>query len=130
MIRRPPRSTLFPYTTLFRSEVGLRAVAHRGVAVAAGDLLALDGAVHGTGLTDGVVRTGCGVSGPAVRGLGIVIGGDGMSDRAGWTLHPKRLSHRRYCESAQQAQRNPTACIKHNASNRSACRRSAVKTHS
>src|SRR3712207_9114626 len=24
MIRRPPRSTLFPYTTLFRSEVGER----------------------------------------------------------------------------------------------------------
>src|SRR5256885_3143087 len=24
MIRRPPRSTLFPYTTLFRSFVGLR----------------------------------------------------------------------------------------------------------
>src|SRR4051794_41747270 len=24
MIRRPPRSTLFPYTTLFRSEVGVR----------------------------------------------------------------------------------------------------------
>src|SRR3712207_9002135 len=23
MIRRPPRSTLFPYTTLFRSELGL-----------------------------------------------------------------------------------------------------------
>src|SRR2546427_6640333 len=23
MIRRPPRSTLFPYTTLFRSEMGL-----------------------------------------------------------------------------------------------------------
>src|SRR3712207_7432339 len=35
MIRRPPRSTLFPYTTLFRSElprvdVGLRDVLHRG----------------------------------------------------------------------------------------------------
>src|SRR2546422_4152674 len=30
MIRRPPRSTLFPYTTLFRSE----RVSHRGVAVA------------------------------------------------------------------------------------------------
>src|SRR2546422_4348227 len=30
MIRRPPRSTLFPYTTLFRSELGVRqlAVAH------------------------------------------------------------------------------------------------------
>src|SRR3712207_8952727 len=26
MIRRPPRSTLFPYTTLFRSNVGVRAV--------------------------------------------------------------------------------------------------------
>src|SRR3712207_9071523 len=24
MIRRPPRSTLFPYTTLFRSQYGLR----------------------------------------------------------------------------------------------------------
>src|SRR3712207_7075887 len=24
MIRRPPRSTLFPYTTLFRSAIGLR----------------------------------------------------------------------------------------------------------
>src|SRR5438045_4309556 len=23
MLRRPPRSTLFPYTTLFRSEIGL-----------------------------------------------------------------------------------------------------------
>src|SRR3712207_7373723 len=27
MIRRPPRSTLFPYTTLFRSVVKIRAVA-------------------------------------------------------------------------------------------------------
>src|SRR3712207_8751564 len=27
MIRRPPRSTLFPYTTLFRSDVGLPALA-------------------------------------------------------------------------------------------------------
>src|SRR3712207_7128755 len=25
MIRRPPRSTLFPYTTLFRSDIGLAA---------------------------------------------------------------------------------------------------------
>src|SRR5258707_3055912 len=29
MIRRPPRSTLFPYTTLFRSHQGLRIVAHQ-----------------------------------------------------------------------------------------------------
>src|SRR5687768_18173601 len=27
MIRRPPRSTLFPYTTLFRSEVGVIEIA-------------------------------------------------------------------------------------------------------
>src|SRR3712207_7955452 len=36
MIRRPPRSTLFPYTTLFRSERGLaRAVRRPGAAHAA-----------------------------------------------------------------------------------------------
>src|SRR2546430_10450094 len=28
MIRRPPRSTLFPYTTLFRSELRLRCTDH------------------------------------------------------------------------------------------------------
>src|SRR5256885_17078244 len=28
MIRRPPRSTLFPYTTLFRSEMKAAALAH------------------------------------------------------------------------------------------------------
>src|SRR2546430_12593174 len=32
MIRRPPRSTLFPYTTLFRSEICLRA-RHQIIAV-------------------------------------------------------------------------------------------------
>src|SRR3712207_7090908 len=54
MIRRPPRSTLFPYTTLFRSEIDERALDHgqrlhrlgdRLGAVAAGhaaDLVALD----------------------------------------------------------------------------------------
>src|SRR5258708_18845788 len=33
MIRRPPRSTLFPYTTLFRSEVELsqRGIGRRGI---------------------------------------------------------------------------------------------------
>src|SRR2546428_4223785 len=30
MIRRPPRSTLFPYTTLFRSDLQLRRRARRG----------------------------------------------------------------------------------------------------
>src|SRR2546425_4019283 len=30
MIRRPPRSTLFPYTTLFRSVLAAGALAHEG----------------------------------------------------------------------------------------------------
>src|SRR5438128_3390325 len=30
MIRRPPRSTLFPYTTLFRSGIGEKVNWHRG----------------------------------------------------------------------------------------------------
>src|SRR2546427_9516831 len=38
MIRRPPRSTLFPYTTLFRSQ-------HGGVGRAAADLPAVQSAV-------------------------------------------------------------------------------------
>src|SRR3712207_7149927 len=42
MIRRPPRSTLFPYTTLFRSEPGLQARRCRGVGEGEpGELLAL-----------------------------------------------------------------------------------------
>src|SRR3712207_6865490 len=32
MIRRPPRSTLFPYATLFRSDVGVAAARHRHLA--------------------------------------------------------------------------------------------------
>src|SRR2546422_7751130 len=36
MIRRPPRSTLFPYTTLFRSEVVLKSVQAGWVEVLAG----------------------------------------------------------------------------------------------
>src|SRR3712207_7533580 len=34
MIRRPPRSTLFPYTTLFRSFEGIKAEAGRDLLVA------------------------------------------------------------------------------------------------
>src|SRR2546425_8309374 len=34
MIRRPPRSTLFPYTTLFRSLLGHLLVCHVGLEVA------------------------------------------------------------------------------------------------
>src|SRR2546421_7013200 len=34
MIRRPPRSTLFPYTTLFRSQAALAGQQHRAVLAA------------------------------------------------------------------------------------------------
>src|SRR3712207_8026920 len=39
MIRRPPRSTLFPYTTLFRSDVEVRLAGGRLRHVAAADRL-------------------------------------------------------------------------------------------
>src|SRR3712207_9180639 len=47
MIRRPPRSTLFPYTTLFRSELGARGGDGRGIErgdeLLVEELLGLDG---------------------------------------------------------------------------------------
>src|SRR2546426_7046581 len=43
MIRRPPRSTLFPYTTLFRSAVHLRRLGQVRRAVAALDVVARGG---------------------------------------------------------------------------------------
>src|SRR3712207_3644935 len=36
MIRRPPRSTLFPYTTLFRSEVAIEVLLHGALYALAG----------------------------------------------------------------------------------------------
>src|SRR3712207_7207681 len=40
MIRRPPRSTLFPYTTLFRSAIrGRKAAGHRGLRSGGGERL-------------------------------------------------------------------------------------------
>src|SRR5258708_9492728 len=53
MIRRPPRSTLFPYTTLFRSDVGSGSAAPKGTAIAAIDLVVLSTA----GLALGALRT-------------------------------------------------------------------------
>src|SRR3712207_7939674 len=48
MIRRPPRSTLFPYTTLFRSLVGAASVVEGEGAVGVPRLPAL-ACVHATG---------------------------------------------------------------------------------
>src|SRR3712207_8422069 len=49
MIRRPPRSTLFPYTTLFRSE---------GIALAGRQLVELEAAVLAAGAGDGLLERG------------------------------------------------------------------------
>src|SRR3712207_7009991 len=38
MIRRPPRSTLFPYTTLFRSDVKIEELVRKTVRMEASDL--------------------------------------------------------------------------------------------
>src|SRR2546430_6461885 len=52
MIRRPPRSTLFPYTTLFRSEGGRRTVVRAStpsLSESAGQFPVPHGAEPGTG---------------------------------------------------------------------------------
>src|SRR3712207_8168128 len=41
MIRRPPRSTLFPYTTLFRSRLAARRRVRRGLPLGVGDVVRL-----------------------------------------------------------------------------------------
>src|SRR3712207_8364477 len=49
MIRRPPRSTLFPYTTLFRSRLAPDADRHRAGRAGAGGVAAGDGQPVGAG---------------------------------------------------------------------------------
>src|SRR3712207_7386629 len=63
MIRRPPRSTLFPYTTLFRSRGSRRAVAHLPV-----DAARRRGAPHGLLLA--LLRGGRRAARRAVGGAG------------------------------------------------------------
>src|SRR5687768_17679307 len=55
MIRRPPRSTLFPYTTLFRSRAQRERRVRGGVDVRREGQRPLRG-VHGRGRQDGAVR--------------------------------------------------------------------------
>src|SRR2546428_5038152 len=50
MIRRPPRSTLFPYTTLFRSPQDGDRLAARGIVYAPDFVINAGGALHGAGV--------------------------------------------------------------------------------
>src|SRR3712207_8107736 len=74
MVRRPPRSTLFPYTTLFRSGVG--EMVERGLAATGFEevgLLSLSSADHSEiaditkGLADRYEGTNTGLSLPSTR---------------------------------------------------------------
>src|SRR3989441_2312955 len=58
MIRRPPRSTLFPYTTLFRSNAGRLAEACRLYA----ELMLEDDVTVGMSLTGAMTPAGLGMS--------------------------------------------------------------------
>src|SRR2546427_8412995 len=74
MIRRPPRSTLFPYTTLFRSGAAValgRLVHRRACGLGQGLLQAL--AAHGLGQVVGSVQ---------VEGLDRMAGMGGDEDRS------------------------------------------------
>src|SRR5258707_11318934 len=86
MIRRPPRSTLFPYTTLFRSRVVQDEGAHEGEAI-------------GMGLPGQGVRVGK----EAVTKLGITTA-DGLDLRAVRPRHmlsPRSEEHTSELQSRQ-----------------------------
>src|SRR2546430_16185376 len=110
MIRRPPRSTLFPYTTLFRSEAGLR---EGDGQAAVGDIVCgLDGAYgaesHETinqALLSGELDGGRFASDDPGDGLGVFGGGEFAGDQGRWvaTLGHGLLHAYRVIRSIQQA---------------------------
>src|SRR5258707_13915126 len=70
MIRRPPRSTLFPYTTLFRSGHHLRALPARAPALRSGHRAHRRVAARGEPALLVLRLGGAHVRGGGVRGLG------------------------------------------------------------
>src|SRR3712207_9296498 len=85
MIRRPPRSTLFPYTTLFRSE---RAEAVDGAKVVTGQVVAAD--VKGLRQISDDVKNRLG--GPSAVVLAAALDGKAVLVA---NLHPERSEERR-----------------------------------
>src|SRR2546430_15595199 len=87
MIRRPPRSTLFPYTTLFRSRAGYGAEDPRGRSEAGGccDRRGIDRAAagHTPGHGDAADRVVVGVG-----HLDAVRRGEGGANRVGLSVPP------------------------------------------
>src|SRR5256885_7839824 len=99
MIRRPPRSTLFPYTTLFRS--GLLG------GVVGGDGGLLGGVLGDNGLVGGLLGGDGGLLGGVLGGdgglLGGVLGDDGL-DRKSTRLNSSHLviSYAVFCLKKKQ----------------------------
>src|SRR2546421_13075479 len=98
MIRRPPRSTLFPYTTLFRSSLSVREGEDHGDVLASAEAGAIAYVPREASLEDLVAVIECAVRGEAVcspRVAGAllrriaVLATDGRSDRV-----PARLTKR------------------------------------
>src|SRR3712207_7304540 len=97
MIRRPPRSTLFPYTTLFRSHAG-------GAADPVVELRPRPGAAEvGHRLAVGV---GLGPVGEAV----LDVGGSGRLDRKSTRLNSSHanISYAVFCLKKKKKQQYPT----------------------
>src|SRR3712207_8707457 len=89
MIRRPPRSTLFPYTTLFRSTI-YQCVTLGGTNPTTG----IGGKRHPT-LRDGVViGSGAQVLGPVEIGEGAKVGANSVVTRS--EEHTSELQSRQY----------------------------------
>src|SRR5256712_6157631 len=92
MIRRPPRSTLFPYTTLFRSQKA----ASGGIQ---GDVLATDNNTVGMG--DAGIKSaiqGSNVPNPDEAVPSFVIGSKHITDRkSGSAGMPRPISYAVFC---------------------------------
>src|SRR3712207_7267191 len=101
MIRRPPRSTLFPYTTLFRSGPDRQPRAHRAPA-------------HAWRGPRTLAERRVGGRGPAPRGLRAarhpVLGGDRPADGRRSEEHTSELQSRQYlvCRLLLEKKKNKT----------------------
>src|SRR3712207_8690037 len=97
MIRRPPRSTLFPYTTLFRSHIPNHAVYAQAQEPAYNlDIERAQAALAEAGYPDGIALPLWGVTGFLPRGAGV-------SDRKSTSLNSSHanISYAVFCLKKQ-----------------------------